>query len=185
MDPNDVTLKNLAIFQRYIHTFRPYKLMEDNLPTPNLQVFFFALTAFTTPAPKSWPRSFEAFTKRWSREQVCWTWYLWEWYGMIGEETPLATVDGTEYTESKALFSRYPNIQSPNSSQKLVSCRHRNAKKPWDLLTISGTMFEASGIWGLGTSPTYTGLLLRFQQWMSHFCSAMSLTKWWHPHCGY
>lgn len=43
MDPNDVTLKNLAIFQRYIHTFRPYRIREDNLPTPNLQVFFLPL----------------------------------------------------------------------------------------------------------------------------------------------
>lgn len=76
--------RTCRFFQRYIHTFRPYKWREGNLPTPNLPVFFFlALTACTNhpSLPKSWPRSVcQLSKKRWSRDQVCWKWYLWEWF---------------------------------------------------------------------------------------------------------
>ena len=74
--------------------------------------------------------------------------------GMIGEEVPpkKATVEvEPKYTESISLyFFKVPkNIHSSPTAHKNESVVDTEMqKKPWDLWTISGTMFEASGIWG-------------------------------------
>ena len=77
--------RTCRFFQGYIHTFRPYKWRKTQSSNPkNLPVVFFAQKqpVLTTPLFRNLVTSqlWSFQKKRWSRDQVCWKWYLWEWF---------------------------------------------------------------------------------------------------------